>query len=138
MERTREFLRFLGLPSRDAHDLPSSNKRFPDGAQYRIEIPSVEGPKAMRTVIDMAREYGVTIQRISQGSRIMLLTDEEILEMARLGREEGMEVSLFMGPRAPWDIGSQCLTPAGKNIGQRLRGMEQVVYDAEDIKRACG
>lgn len=29
------------------------------------------------------------------------------------------------------------LTSAGKNIGRRLRGMQQVVYAAEDIKRAC-
>ena len=50
MESTRQFLRSLGLPARDAHDLPSSEKRFPDGAQYRVEIPSVEGPEALAAV----------------------------------------------------------------------------------------
>ena len=78
MDRTRRFLEGLGLPSRDAYDLPTSPKRFPDGAQYRVEIPSVEGPRAFTAVNAAAEEHGVAIQRISQGSGIMLLTDDEI------------------------------------------------------------
>jgi len=41
------------------------------------------------------------------------------------------------GPRAAWEPGAQILTPAGKNLGARHRGMEQLVYAVEDIKRAC-
>jgi hypothetical protein len=79
----------------------------------------------------------VLIHRVSQGSGIMLLTDEEIREMASLAREAGIEVSLFVGPRAAWDTGAQIVSSAGKNLGARLRGMDQVVYAAEDIRRAC-
>src|SRR5690606_3664846 len=79
----------------------------------------------------------VLIHRVSQGSGIMLMTDEEIREMARLGHEAGIEVSLFVGPRAAWDMGAQIVASAGKNLGARLRGMDQVVYAVEDIKRAC-
>jgi len=31
-----------GLPARDARP-PASTLRFPDGAHFRVEIPSVEG-----------------------------------------------------------------------------------------------
>jgi hypothetical protein len=47
MQATRRFLESLGLPSGDLHALPDSTKRFPDGAQYRVEIPSTEGPGAL-------------------------------------------------------------------------------------------
>jgi len=137
MKEVREFLRQRGLPSGDAYDLPTSEKRFPDGAHYRVEIPSVEGPKALVAVLEEAERQQVLIQRVSQGSGIMLLTDAEIREMARLGREAGIEVSLFVGPRAGWDTGAQVTAAGGKNLGARLRGMEQVIYAVEDIRRAC-
>ena len=136
-QKTREYLNTLALPSGDAFDLPTSPKRFPDGAQYRVEIPSVEGPRALAAVLEEAERQSVLIHRVSQGSGIMLLTDEEIREMARLGHASGIEVSLFVGPRAAWDTGAQVTASAGKNLGARLRGMEQVVFAAEDIRRAC-
>lgn len=137
MQITQNFLSKLGLPVRDAYDLPTSPKRFPDGAQYRVEIPSVEGPHALAAVLEEAEKNNVLIHRVSQGSGIMLLTDEEIHEMARLGHAAGIEVSLFVGPRAAWDTGAQIVASAGKNLGARLRGMDQVVYALEDIRRAC-
>jgi hypothetical protein len=137
MQKTRDFLKRLGLPEGDAHELPTSSKRFPDGAQYRVEIPSVEGPAAMEAVRSAAQEYGVTVHRISQGSGIMLLRTEEIRTMVNLGHEMGSEVSLFVGPRAGWDTGAQFMTRSGRNLGARQRGMDQVVYALEDIRRAC-
>src|SRR6058998_3263034 len=107
MDETRAFLESVGLPRGDLHELPDSPKRFPDGAQYRVEIPSVEGPAALEAVRSAAREYGVTVHRISQGSGIMLLRSEEIQAMATLGHEMGSEVSLFVGTRAGWDTGAQ-------------------------------
>src|ERR1051326_8689535 len=132
MQKTRDFLKRLGLPEGDAHELPTSSKRFPDGAQYRVEIPSVEGPAAMEAVRSAAQEYGVTVHRISQGSGIMLLRTEEIRTMVNLGHEMGSEVSLFVGPRAGWDTGAQFMTRSGPNLGARQRGMDQVVYALED------
>jgi hypothetical protein len=134
---TRRFLAAAGLPPGDAGDLPDSARRFPDGAHYRIEIPSVEGPRVLAAVIEEAARHGVTVHRVSQGSGIMLLDDGEIREMVRLGRAHGIEVSLFVGPRAGWDVGAQVTSPSGRNLGARLRGMDQVVYAAEDIRRAC-
>lgn len=137
MKKTRDFIQNLGFPAGDLYDLPSTPKRFPDGAQYRIEIPSVEGPRALSAVLEAAEQYKVTVHRVSQGSGIMMMTDDEISEMVKIGYEAGIEVSLFVGPRAAWDIGSQILASAGKNLGARLRGMDQVVYATEDVKRAC-
>src|SRR4051812_50153867 len=106
MERTRRFLEGMGLPARDLHDLPSSTQRFPDGGQWRVEIPSVEGPNALRMVFEQADALGVPIHRVSQGSGVMLLTDDELDEMAALGRQRGIEISLFVGPRSGWDTGA--------------------------------
>src|SRR5436305_4005657 len=127
----------LGLPAGDRYDLPDSAARFPDGAQYRVEIPSTEGPRALRAVVETAKQYRVTVHRVSQGSGIMLLTDDEIREMLRIGRGEAMEVSLFVGPRAAWDIGGQVASPAGRVLACSQRGMDQLRYALDDIKRGC-
>lgn len=125
----------LGLPTGDRHDHPTTDKRFPDGAHYRIEIPSVEGPAAMAAVLDEARMRGVKIQRVSQGSGIMLLTDDDIRAMTQLGHQHGVEVCLFVGPRAPWEGTGQALTPDGKLFGWRHTGMDQLRYALDDVLR---
>lgn len=137
MQSTRDFLASLGLPGRDLGDLPSSAKRFPDGAQYRVEIPSVEGPEPFQAVIEAAKEHEIRVHRISQGSGMMLLTDAEIEEMVSLGREHRIEVCLFVGPRAAWDVGVQATTPSGRVAAGTLRGADQLVYGIEDIVRGC-
>jgi len=135
MSTAKTLLSELGLPTSDRYDLPTSPLRFPDGAHYRIEIPSVEGPAAMAAVLEAARQHGVTIHRVSQGSGMMLLTDAELREMARLGAEHRIEVSLFVGPRAPWEGTGQPLTPDGKLMGWRHTGMDQLAYAFDDIVR---
>ncbi|HRW49313.1 MAG TPA: hypothetical protein P5333_17475 [Caldilinea sp.] len=135
MSTAKRLLRDLNLPDGDRYDLPTSTARFPDGAHYRIEIPSVEGPAAMAAVIESAQRYGVTIHRVSQGSGMMLLTDAELREMAQLGAQHRMEVSLFVGPRAPWEGSGQPLTPDGKLMGWRHTGMDQLAYAFDDIVR---
>ncbi len=133
MKTAREVLRSFELPARDAYDLPTSSKRFPDGAAYRVEIPSCEGPKALRAVIDEAAARQIRIDRISQGSGIMLQTDDEIREMLALGTQHGIEVCLFVGPRANWDTGSQAASTAGRVLGSSLRGADQLAYGIDDV-----
>jgi hypothetical protein len=137
MAATRRYLAGLGLPDRDLGELPTSGKRFADGAQYRVEIPSVEGPGPFRAVVDAAGERQLRVHRISQGSGMMLLADGEIREMVALGREHGIEVCLFVGPRAGWDIGVQATAPAGRVVAGSLRGADQLVYGIEDVRRGC-
>jgi hypothetical protein len=134
---SREFLASLGLPPGDLGDLPSSTKRFPDGAAYRVEIPSVEGPEPLRAALEAAKDHGIRFQRVSQGSGMMLLTDDEIVEMLALGEGAGVEVCLFVGPRASWDVGIQVTASSGRVAAGALRGAEQLVYGLEDVKRGC-
>jgi hypothetical protein len=130
-----DLLSDLGLPAHDLADLPDSEKRFPDGAQYRVEIPSVEGPRVLEAVIEEARRRGVQLHRVSQGSGIMLLTDPEILDMCAMAREAGMELSLFVGPRASWETGATAISGAGRVLGAQHRGQDQLAYALEDVLR---
>ena len=135
MKESREFLRKLGYPEGDLYDLPDSTKRFPDGAQYRVELPSVEGPKALEVTLEEADQNGLLVHRVSQGSGIMLLSDPEIRTMCAMCVDRGMELSLFVGPRGTWDISALPFTPAGKAQGIRHEGVDQLVYAMEDLKR---
>src|SRR5215469_18726182 len=137
MEATRQFLTSMGLPPGDLHTLPDSSKRFPDGAQYRVEIPSTEGPDALAAILEGADRYQITIHRISQGSGVMLLTDDEIRAMGRLAQARGMEVSLFARPNAAWDTGAMTVSSGGRTVSPRLRGQDQLVYCLEDTRRAA-
>ena len=137
MKKTQQFLAKLKLPVEDNHSLKPSGKRFPDGGEYRFEIPSVEGPRVFREVLTTVKEYRVPVHRVSQGSGIMLLTKKEIAEMARIGHDERIEVCLFVGPRAPFETSAQALTAGGKVIGWQHRGADQLVFAIEDVRRAC-
>jgi hypothetical protein len=136
MKTCREFLRSVGLPPGDPRDCPDSPKRFPDGGQYRIEIPSTEGPRALDAVLEEARLRNVPVHRVSQGSGIMLMTDAEISEMLATGRRAGVEVNLFVGPRATFDTGAQVYSPAGRTLGLSARGADQLAFALEDVRRA--
>jgi hypothetical protein len=137
MDKTREFLKKIGLPGGDAYDLPTSPKRFNDGAQYRFEVPGIQGPGPMRTLLTELNSLGVTIHRVTQTKGIMLLSDEEIKEMVSLAKEWQVQLVLSTGPRATYDTSASVHTEEGKRMGYRLRGQEQIVRAAEDIKRAA-
>lgn len=108
--------------------------RFGDGAAYKIEIPSCEGPRVMAAVLDEAGQRGVTVHRVSQGSGVMMLTDDEIREMVELGEAHDVEVCLFLGPRGSWDIGGQAKVSAA--VGGVARGNEMVAASLCDAFRA--
>jgi hypothetical protein len=116
--------------------LVESTARFPDGAHFRIEIPSVENPDALRAIVEEARERKVPLHRASQGSGAMLLTNDDLAEMARIGADEGIEVNLFIGPREEFGVGGAVRSPDGPLLSGRLRGFHQLRYALEDIERA--
>lgn len=137
MKETREFLQKLGLPSGDAYSLPTSEKRFSDGAQYRFEVPGIQGPKVMKTLLETLDDYGIAIHRVTQTKGIMALTDEEISKMVELAHEWQTDLILAIGPRATTDTSASVHTEEGVRMGYRLRGQEQVVRAIEDVKRAA-
>ena len=136
MKASKDFLEGMGLPTADPRECPDSKKRFPDGGQYRIEIPSTEGPRALAAVLEEAGKREVPVHRVSQGSGILLMTDGEISEMLAIGRGAGIEVNLFIGPRATFDTGAQVFSAAGRTLGLSLRGADQLVFAMEDVRRA--
>jgi hypothetical protein len=113
-----------------------SDARFGDGVRYRIEIPSVEGPRALEAVLEEAERRGVPLRRVSQGSGVMMLTDGEIRELATLGADAAVEVSLFLGPRGAWDVGGQSLvTAAAGGVARGSHGIESCVAE---VRRGVG
>jgi len=135
---TRDFLVGQQLPQGDLIELPTSEKRFPDGGQYRVEIPSVEHPETLDATLAEAEARGVPIHRISQGSGGMLCTDEELADFARRGHAANVEISLFARPTAAWDVSAAVFAPTSGGLSSQARGMEQVVFGLEDIRRICG
>ncbi|MGH3368975.1 MAG: hypothetical protein ACRDPR_03150, partial [Nocardioidaceae bacterium] len=122
LREARDLLSTLGHPVLVAP--PESPGRFDGGASYRIEIPSCEGPDVMTAVLEEAERRGVTVDRVSQGSGVMMLTDAEITSMVKLGETNAVEVCLFLGPRGSWDIGGQAKVSAA--VGGVARGNEMV------------
>jgi hypothetical protein len=125
----------LGLGDEQSWRPRASSARFPDGGAYRIEIPSVEGPQPLRAVIEAAAEHGVTVHRVSQGSGVTLLSDAEIAEMLERCAEAEIELCLFLGPRAGWDIGGGRASRGGTG-GARVRGAEELRHSVADAERA--
>ncbi len=113
-----------------------SPHRFPDGAHFRVEIPSVEGPEALAAVFESGDALGLLVNRVSQGSGAMLLSEAELREMATIGADRGIEVSLFVGPRDEWDLGASSRSPDGPGFAGRIRGARQLRYAFEDVQRA--
>ncbi|MDE0139006.1 MAG: U32 family peptidase [bacterium] len=132
--KIQEALRRQGLVA--ARKPVDSDRRFPDGAEYRIEIPSVEGPRVLAAVVEQADRYDLTVNRVSQGSGGMLLEEGEIREMAAIGAETGLEVCLFTGPKAGYDVGAFSRSEDGRSQFAQIRGMRQLRYAAADIFRA--
>jgi hypothetical protein len=115
----------------------ASGALFPDGAHFRVEIPSVEGPRVLAEVIAAATAEGITVNRVSQGSGAMLLSERELREMSALAADAGIEVSLFVGPREGFDVGAHARSADGAAHFGQLRGARGLAFAVEDVARAC-
>ncbi|MCQ2194733.1 MAG: peptidase [Paludibacteraceae bacterium] len=137
MKATRDFLEKLGMPGGDLYTLPTSDKRFDDGGQYRFEVPGIQGPKVMEALLEEIDKYGLYLHRVTQTKGIMSLADSDIEAMVKLAQQANVELILAIGPRATTDTSASVNTPEGVRMGYRLRGQEQVVRAIEDVKRAA-
>jgi len=137
MKATREFLEKIGMPGGDLYTLPTSDKRFEDGGQYRFEVPGIQGPKVMEALLEEIDRYGLYLHRVTQTKGIMSLSDSDIEQMVQLSQQANVELILAIGPRATTDTSASVNTPEGVRMGYRLRGQEQVVRAIEDVKRAA-
>jgi hypothetical protein len=112
-------------------------KRFEDGAHYRVEIPSVEGPRCLDAVLTEAERLDVPVSRVSQGTGVTLLSDAEIGEMVKLAADRGVELSLFARPCAAWGTSAAARTPAGAALAACAWGQDQLNAAIDEIRRAA-
>jgi hypothetical protein len=133
----RAFMEKQGIPGRDAYDLPTSSKRFPDGAHFRIEIAGVERASTMEALIDESRKRGVTVHRAIAAVGGSTYCDfDELKAMAQMAADEKIEVVMTVGHRKGWDVGAKEISTAeGAMQGFRLRGSDHISYHIADIMR---
>lgn len=126
----------LGLPATDLYVRPTSNKRFPDGANYRVEISGMETSKILQATIEEAKTQKVPFHRaISLVRGEDLYVNDQLKEFAQIAAGEGVEVIVTPGPRPTRDIGRQIATPEGVISGFGMRGMESITHYFEEIFR---
>ena len=134
MSRVAKMMEKAGIPGTDAYDLPSSTKRFPDGAHYRMEISGVERPNVLEALVDEMNKRKIPIHRIiSVVMGATLLDRGELRDFAQIAAANKLEVILTPGPRSAWDVGRQLATPEGGLSGLRFRGSDQLRYVITDI-----
>jgi hypothetical protein len=138
MKKIRDFMEKEGIPGRDAYDLPTSAKAFPDGANFRIEIAGVERASTMEAMIDEARKRKLTIHRAIAAVGGSTYCDfQELTDMAAMARDEKIELVMTVGHRKGWDPGAkESATPEGAMQGFRLRGSDHISYHIADIMRS--
>lgn len=136
MKETREQLKKLGLPGGEAFDLPTSKLEFDGGGNFAIEIASINNLEIMKKTLELLDKYKITCDQFVECRGIFRLPDEEIKKMAALCKKNNIGLVLSVGPRATYDAGGFVKSVNGVRIGYRIRGMEQIVYAVEDVKRA--
>lgn len=134
--RTRDFLSRLHLPAGDGQALAASDRSFPGGGKFGIELSSVNNASILRTVLKLAKEHGVRVSRCDECRGVVRLPNSDIVEMVRTCAGEGVGLILSVGPRAIYDTGGFVRSPNGRRVGYRLRGMESVVRAVDEVRRA--
>jgi hypothetical protein len=138
LRKIRNFMEKEGIPGRDAYDLPTSEKSFGDGANYRIEIAGVERATTMEAMIAEARKRNVIVHRAIVAVGGSTYCDMgELRAMAQMAREEKIEVVMTVGHRKAWDVGSKEISNSeGAMQAFRLRGSDHISYHIADIMRS--
>jgi len=133
MPSTSELLAQHGIP--EASGIPSSAKTFPDGVRFRIEIPSVEGPACVPVVLEEADRRSVPVRRISPGSDVFMLTDDEREEGVELAGGAGIEVSLFERPVTGCGVSATARASADDAFAAAVQGTAGLAAAIDDIGR---
>ncbi len=134
MDKTKLILKNFGIE--EVSEDYVSKKRFNDGGQYRFEVPGIQNPSSLESLLDACCDYNLRIHRVTQTKGIMFLLDDEINKMIDLTDDYNIQLFLAVGPRATYDTGASVQTPEGKRIGYRLRGYNNLLFAIEDVKRA--
>ncbi len=136
-ENIEKFMERHGIPGRDLYSLPTSEKTFPDGANFRMEIAGVERASTMEALIDETKKRDITIHRVIATVGGSTYCDfQELKDMAQMAFEEGMEVIMTVGHRKGWDPGAkEAASTEGMMQGFRLRGSDNIRNWIADMMR---
>jgi hypothetical protein len=137
LKTIRDFMEQQGIPGRDGYELEASDKAFPDGANFRIEIAGVERASTMAALIQEADRRKVVVHRaIATVGGSTYCDFEELKAMAQMANEAKIETVMTVGHRKGWDTGAkEMLSREGGMQGFRLRGSDNVSFHIADIMR---
>ncbi|MCM3132895.1 U32 family peptidase [Paenibacillus polysaccharolyticus] len=135
-DHIRDTLQSMGFPGSDYETFVPSRKRFDDGANYRLEIPTMNSAKALEALLDESTKLGLTINRVTETIGICRHNKMEIKHYVELCQQYGCQLLMSPGPRAVYDTGGSAKSPQGNFVAYRLRGQDQLVYAISDILRA--
>ena len=136
MNKVRELMEKVGIPGRDQYERRVSEKTFPDGAHFRVEVSGVESADILRATISEGKKLGIPLHRVIAMVRgATLATRDQLSELAKVAEDNGVEVIIFPGPRPTWYTGRLVATPAGAFAGLRLRGSENIAHYLADFMR---
>jgi hypothetical protein len=137
MNTIRDFLTSQGMPASDGPSLPDSEKSFPDGAHWRIEIAGVERASTMEAMIKEAEKRSVNVHRaIATVGGSTYCDFQELKDMAQMANEAKVELVTVVGHRKAWDVGGKEISNSeGAMQGFRLRGQDNIVYHLADMMR---
>lgn len=127
----------IDVPLASTAHLPQSQKRFPDGAHYRYEIASTEGPACLAAALTEAAERQLVIHRASQGSGVGMLSDDDIADMVATASNAGIEISLFARPTSGWGLSAQARAPLGAVSASSVVGEDGIAQALAQCVRAA-
>ena len=61
--KSLQLLKNLNMPFNDS--IVNSNKKFEDGADYRIEVPTINSLEALETLLNIAKTKNIKINRVT-------------------------------------------------------------------------
>ncbi|MCA9624586.1 MAG: U32 family peptidase [Myxococcales bacterium] len=132
----RDFLSRHQLPTGDGAAASPSKGSFAGGAAFGIELSSANNATILRSLLALAKEHGIAVSRVDECRGMGRLPKADLVEMVRICAAEGVGLVLSVGPRAIYDTGGFVRSENGRRMGYRLRGMEQVVRAADEVRRA--
>lgn len=124
------------FPLKDRYDLPHSDKTFPGGAHYRMEVPGIECVSNFEAMLAEAEKRAMPIHRIiGTVGGSALLDSGELKAYAQIGAQNKVECMLNPLPARGWDTGRQYVTPEGYVSGMRLRGHDSLYHWLKEFDR---
>lgn len=138
LDRARDWLTRVGLPSTDPAEPASSTLRFADGGSYKWEVAGALDAASVLRLAELLAPHGVRLHQATNTVGTMRYLDDEIVDLVGACRDLRVQLRMAVGPRGLFDVGGQKLAPgavAGASA-YRLRGTDQLAQAVDDVAHA--